>query len=424
MIYTITCDGELLFDPRLQDYALQNPVLDREANRAGTLTFTIYPNHPMYGQVHFLKSRLKVYRDGTLIFIARPSHVKRNFRSGIEYKCEEILAALDDVLFRPSGNKSTYPGLVGYTYTYYVGLAQNNISMPLIDIGEHSPNVGKIDGSSINYKTKAIADDSYPTCLELLQKEYLDDDEEENYLLPRYGTYHREGTVPAPREGEDCLFPDIYAAEDLPICSQTIEFGRNMAELFIELDKEDFFTALIPLGADKKNVNKFDDSDDTGVKEDDKIPLTINRYGNTWTGPDYIEDADLAAEYGHFETTHKWEKVKDRAKLQTKGHEYYDKNFGKPFEEITLSAIDLAYLGNDYEAFDFMHKVRVISELHGVDDYYIIKRMKIPLGSPDKAIFEFGDKKRSMTDRVTSAGRQQSRQSGSLDNRIYILENT
>ena len=208
----------------------------------------------------------------------------------------------------------------------------------------------------------------------------------------------------------------IYAADDLPVCTQTIEFGKNLAELFIEMDKEDFFTTLIPLGADKKNTNKFDDSSNTGVKEDDKVPLTLD--------PDYIQDTNLVVEYGWIETTHKWEKLKTRAKLQTKGQEYYDKNFGKPFEEITLSAIDLAYLGNDYEAFDFMHKVRVISELHGVDDYYIIKRMKIPLGSPDKAIFEFGDKKRSMTDRVTSAGRQQSRQSGSLDNRIYILENT
>ena len=201
MIYTITCDGELLFDPRLQDYALQNPVLDREANRAGTLSFTIYPGHPMYGQVHFLKSRLKVYRDGTLIFMARPSHVKRNFRGGIEYKCEEILAALEDVLFRPNGAKNYYSNIFVLLMADYVGHCLSSSVMPLVLRGNLSTHVGKDDYG--NPKTIAIADDSYPTTMEIIEKEIIsrEDEEDENYFLPRYGTCNQQS-----RNGEDCLY--------------------------------------------------------------------------------------------------------------------------------------------------------------------------------------------------------------------------
>ena len=50
-MYTIYVDGRLLYDPRIQDTALKNPILELEANKHGSLSFTIFPNHAEYGNI-------------------------------------------------------------------------------------------------------------------------------------------------------------------------------------------------------------------------------------------------------------------------------------------------------------------------------------------------------------------------------------
>lgn len=195
-----------------------------------------------------------------------------------------------------------------------------------------------------------------------------------------------------------------------------------MADMYFELDKEDFFTVLVPYGEDKKLAHPMDDSDNTGIKEDTKTPVRIDMLAPN----DVIYDTydhELIPTYGWIEKAHKFDGVKNESGLYEKGNPYVVEHGGAPFESVTLSALDLANLSVNYEPLDFMHKVRVISELHGIDSYYIIKRMKIPLGAPKNSVFEFGDKKRCMTDRMSSLAKKQANNENSLDNRIFILEN-
>lgn len=63
MICTIYSDNELIYDPRLPEYAVIEPTLDLAVNEPGLLTFTVPETHPGIAYLVKLVSRIKVYRD-------------------------------------------------------------------------------------------------------------------------------------------------------------------------------------------------------------------------------------------------------------------------------------------------------------------------------------------------------------------------
>ena len=70
-MYTVHCDSSLLYDPRLPEYVLCEPLLSFRNNEPGQLSFSIPEGHPNSDVLTRLKSRIKVYRDGVLIFMGR-----------------------------------------------------------------------------------------------------------------------------------------------------------------------------------------------------------------------------------------------------------------------------------------------------------------------------------------------------------------
>ena len=101
-MYSILCDNLPLYIPQLaQNYYLQNPVLTQKANLPDELQFTIPPTHPAYGQINRLVSRIKVYRDGTLISILRPFDSELKLIKTQKWVCEGVLAWLKDAIVRP-----------------------------------------------------------------------------------------------------------------------------------------------------------------------------------------------------------------------------------------------------------------------------------------------------------------------------------
>ena len=62
-MYRILCDSFVLYDPRLPELFVFEPELTQKKNEPGALTFKIPKEHPHYGVLEKLKSRIKVYRD-------------------------------------------------------------------------------------------------------------------------------------------------------------------------------------------------------------------------------------------------------------------------------------------------------------------------------------------------------------------------
>jgi len=51
MIYTIYSDSFLVYDPRLPEYAVIDPILNLSVNEPGLLTFTVPDTNPSAGNI-------------------------------------------------------------------------------------------------------------------------------------------------------------------------------------------------------------------------------------------------------------------------------------------------------------------------------------------------------------------------------------
>lgn len=413
--------GQLLYHPGTDDYTLAAPKMVRKLNSIATLTFTIYPNNPRYNSISLFTSRIKVYKDGTLQMIFRPIKCKRLFGGGKEYSCEELLGVIQNIKLRPNawganirlgdrvayatqmynGSVSLYPDL-----NIYVGQAavQNHTDVNLYDYEE-------------KYAIKA----------DFSQNLW---DEWQNII----DSYKGEATVLVSYQdvayGQRCMtLEGTYDLQNIPtVSTTTIEYGKNLDDLFAEVNVDDeFFTRLIPLGKDRAADSSY--KRDGG---DPKEPLDIYNATNKpdSSDPDYFSDQDyidikaLKAIYGIIEATKTWEKVTNANTLVTKALEYLDTvDKAKIAETVTLTYWDLKAAGYNTEDINYLEYVRVINQPMGIDSTYLVTEETVSLAQPEKKSLTLGKPKKTLTDMNASSNKAAKNRADGLDNRVYILEN-
>lgn len=391
----MTIDGRPLFDPSIPGYALEEPKLSLEANKFGTLTFSIYPNHTEYANFVMKKSRIKIYNDGDLMFEARPAQRRLNFRGGLDITCEDALSRLQDVVWRPRVYGGSASDIIDWLLEEY-----NNMIDPDEEKLWLHVNAGEVhvDDWSMDID---FTDKAYSTIWDLLMDFTVNDSG--GYLVPIYS----ENTG---------ITLDYLDDDHLPVHTQTIQLGMNMTDLYIESKvADDFFTVLIPLGADTKNA-------DPSLSSDKKLPLTIKSVNSNKI---YLE-SDYVDSFGWIEKTHTWEKVKDASKLKTKGQKYLNKHAGQVTTTMSVSALDLHDAGFDVAPLvgtaRWIMRVPVISAPHNINGNYTIRRIEVMLGSPDATKIEIGNERATVTDQMQQNTRLAREYYLSLSDRVFDLE--
>ena len=107
------------YDPRLPDLFVFEPDLTQKKNEPGELTFTIPKEHPHYGVLEKLKSRIKVYRDDTLIWVGRAIEDERDLYENRKVVVEGTLAFLLDSILRPFAMDGTAADVWQYILTQH-----------------------------------------------------------------------------------------------------------------------------------------------------------------------------------------------------------------------------------------------------------------------------------------------------------------
>ena len=130
-MYRILCDSYLFYDPRLPDLFVFEPDLTKKKNEPGELAFTIPKEHPHYGVLEKLKSRIKVYRDDTLIWIGRAIEDERDLYENRKVVAEGVLAFLLDSALRPFVMDGTAADVWQYILTQHN--VQVNVNQRLRD---------------------------------------------------------------------------------------------------------------------------------------------------------------------------------------------------------------------------------------------------------------------------------------------------
>ena len=137
------------------------------------------------------------------------------------------------------------------------------------------------------------------------------------------------------------------------IAKQKIEFGKNLTGITNSISAEDIITVLIPTGGQPENSSS------------DAANIDITSVNN---GLDYIENTLGISEFGRVVGYKQWSNIKDPFELLNTARDY----------DPELTSIKVG------------DKVRVVSKPHGLDEYYLCKKIEYDLATPENTTFELG----------------------------------
>lgn len=153
------------------------------------------------------------------------------------------------------------------------------------------------------------------------------------------------------------------------ISDQVIRFGENLLDIEEYITAENIFTVLVPLGARQENQ----DGSQGGR-------LTIKSVNNNL---DYLENQTAINLFGKIVRTAEWDDVTIASNLKTKGRAFLNNNISMAVT-LSVKAVDLHYLDVDTDKIEVGTQVRVVSEPHGLDTYFLCSKVVADFLSPEK----------------------------------------
>ena len=343
-MYSVYVDNNLLYSPDLANdgYVILNPHAILETNKAGTFSFLLPPNNPLYDNIQKLVSIITVWDDADEIFRGRVLYDDKDFYNRKKVYCEGELSFLLDSIVRPYDFSGDIPVLFNQFITNHNNQVEAAKRFTVGNVTVTDPN---------NYIVRASS--SYPKTWDEMNDKFLN-------LL---GGYFRTRKVGSTRYID-------YVADYGHVSNQIIEFGVNMLDISEYISAENVFTCLIPLGR----------SDDNEVK------LTIASVND---GKDYLIDEDAVRLFGYVWKSQEWDDVTIPSNLLTKGREYLQSGIELAVS-LTMNAVDLHLLNVETERISIGDMVRVISIPHRIDRYFMCTKIRLDLVNPDMSEYTFG----------------------------------
>lgn len=347
MNYRLYANDELIFASDWADpeYQLISPIIKMEANKAGSVEFTMLPRHPFYDTLSIMKTRIDVYRDEELIFSSRVLSNDTDTYKQRKVYCEGALAYLVDSIFGPSkGTRTT----------------EEHFRLLIDSHNAQVEDTKKFTVGSIEIDEKAeshiFGEDNYRETFSAIQSDLIDSFG--GYLRIRY---------------ENGVRYIDYLKSYNTTSSQTIEFGQNLIDLMNKQTGEDLFTVLLPIGKDKLTIEAAGDS---------------QKY--THNGK-YLENAEAIASYGRILKTEDFGDITDAGTLMEKAEKYMTDNYKGIPPELSIKAIDLHQFYPTVRPFNLGDSITVKSPVHGVERVLICTAIEINIKDPSKTQYTLTD---------------------------------
>lgn len=338
-MYTIYADDALLYSPGDEELSVLSPVLETQCNAAGTLTFVLLPEHPMYSALHKMRTRIDVRQDDEIIWRGRVLETETDFYRQKTVTCEGKLTYLVDSVLHPY-KLADYDGTAAGLFRLYLTRHNEAVSEA------QQFQIGNVDIETLS----SVENTGYGNTW----------DEISDNLIDIHGGFLRI------RHEDGARYLD-WTKESGTSCGQVIRFGENLLDLSEYVSASEVVTCLIPCAGQSGSQ------------------ITISSVNG---GKDYIEDAAGIALYGRI-----WGVTEFDAKDASTLLEMAKENLQKRLKEtitITISAVDLHLLDVNAESFRVGDKVRVVSPPHGIDAEYTCTAILLDLVNPDQSEYTFG----------------------------------
>lgn len=358
-MYTVYCDGECIYNVDVDGLIIAEPKLDMELNKVGAFSFTIYPDHPYYNDIHQMKSVVTVYCDSEIVFSGRVLLIERGFYNEKSILCEGELAYLLDSIQYP------YDFLTGDNHTTISELLEYFITNHNEQVADDKRKfkVGNITVTDDNdYIVRKNSD--YSTTWEEINDKLID--KLGGYIFTRHES--------------DGVYID-YLSDSERINKQSVEFGKNLLSVSISRNLDGMVTALIPLGAKTSN-------------DENAERLTIKDVND---GKLYVYDEGAVNEFGYIFATEIFDDVTLPENLLKKGQKSLSEKMMIP-SEIEVTAADLAGTDVSITPFVFGSYIAVESEPHGISEKMLASKMTITLDNPAGNKMTLGKKSKTLTE--------------------------
>lgn len=338
-MYTIYADDALLYSPGDEELSVLSPVLETQCNAAGTLTFVLLPEHPMYSALHKMRTRIDVRQDDEIIWRGRVLETESDFYRQKTVTCEGELTYLVDSVLHPY-KLADYDGTAAGLFRLYLTRHNEAVSEA------QQFQIGNVDIETLS----SVENTGYGNTW----------DEISDNLIDIHGGFLRV------RYDGETRYLD-WTKESGTSCGQVIRFGENLLDLSEYVSASEVVTCLIPCAGQSGSQ------------------ITISSVNG---GKDYIEDAAGIALYGRIWGVTEFD-TKDASTLLEMAKENLHKRL-KETITITISAVDLHLLDVNAESFRVGDKVRVVSPPHGIDAEYTCTAISLDLVNPDQSEYTFG----------------------------------
>ena len=340
-MFSVWLDGKLLYSSAVNDpyYAIGTPILTLEAGKAGSLSFTMYPNHPEYDSLRRMLGRVVVYEDDTELFRGRILRMETNLYKERKVTCEGDLAYLMDSIADPG----EYTESISAHFSRLVDMHNRQVESDK----QFAVGIVNVDKAT---ESQTFKTDSYRTT-----SAAMSDD-----LTGVFGGYIRT------RRSGGTVYLD-YIGDYGKAGNQNIEFGVNMIDFSESVSSDDIFTVLLPTGSDGVTMEGI-----TGSKYV-KIPNAVERYGTVVRAVSFSDIKEAGAE------------------LMQAAYDYIEKNYKEMPPTLTLTAIDLKRLDFALDGFELGTRIGILSEPHGINGSPVCSKISYNLEYPEKNIYLFSE---------------------------------
>lgn len=365
-MYKIFADDTLIYDSTIEDYKIGKGIGSLETNKAGSFTFSVYPEHFFYDRFVKKKTVIVVTKSDRILFRGRVLDDQDDMWKRREIICEGELNFLLDSQIKPY----TFKGTPEEAFIKYVTEHNDRVDefkrFKIGSVTVHDPN-NSITRSNSNYES----------ALKNLTSRLLEDSLG-GYLHITHGD-----------DGKDPVPTLHYLADFEEISSQPIEFGSNLKDYLRKGAGQAIATAIIPLGV------RIDD----GNIDTDDPRLTIASVNN---GVDYVYDEAAVAKHGWIFDTVIFDDVTLASNLKTKGLEELAKRIRENIT-VELTAVDLHLLDRSIDSFRHDTYVRVVSPPHNFAETLLCHRQTFNMLRPDNDTVTLGTSYSSFTETATKA---------------------
>ena len=349
-MYTVRLDDKKIYDARIDDLTLIEPVVELEENNAGSFSFTIQDNHPSYDDIKRRKSIIKVYEDDEIIFAGMVYEIEEDFYKNKKVYCEGELSYLNDTIQRPAEyHDMTVRGLLETYIENHNAQVEPEKQFKLGMVTVKDPNDSIYCYTNMETTLSCIKDDLLDDLGGIIRVRYMNN---EKYI-------------------------DYITEDDVRTNQQVIRLGENLINYTSNISSLDIATAIIPLG------NRLEESPIEALD----MRLDIKSVNNNL---DYVSDSIAVSNFGWIYKTVIWDDVTDANTLKSKGEKYLtDSQFDNLIIEAT--ALDMHLIDNNEMSIRLSDKIRIISKPHGLKDkYFRLTKQTIYLNNPENNTITLG----------------------------------